>query len=508
RLPPIALGLVSPWLKTLRAHGGLKVDKRLRQRLASIERAYDAAHEPPATFEAELRAYQLVGYEFLARLAQIGAGACLADDMGLGKTLMTLALLVARGSEGPALVVTPTSVRANWFDEALRFAPTLRLCRLEDAEDLERGKLSPFDVLVCSYTIMTQRIETLERVRFATLVLDEAQAIKNASTQRARAASRLVADARVALTGTPVENHLGDLYGIMHFLNPGLLGDTKHFETRFGKPIQRENDPVAHRQLRALIAPFMLRRRKSEVLRELPSRTEITLRIEPEASERAFSEALRRAALERLYASDAGRAPTTSAVSILAEITRLRRAACHPQLIDAQANVGAAKLERLVELVHELKEGGYRALIFSQFVDFLHSVRARLQAEGISYQYLDGSTAEAARHKAVGAFQAGEGDVFLISLKAGGFGLNLTAADYVIHLDPWWNPAVEAQASDRAHRLGQQRPVTIYKLVNAASIEERVLALHDRKQALAEELLSGSSEATRLDPRALLALLE
>jgi SNF2 family DNA or RNA helicase len=253
-----------------------------------------------------------------------------------------------------------------------------------------------------------------------------------------------------------------------------------------------------------LIAPFVLRRRKSEVLRELPPRTEITLRVEPEAEERAFTEALRRAALERLNQE---KNLARSAVSILAEITRLRRAACHPQLIDPNANVGAAKLELLVEVVRELKDGGHRALIFSQFVDFLTLVRTRLEAEGTICQYLDGSTPEKARQRAVSEFQSGKGDMFLIRLKAGGFGLNLTAADYVIHLDPWWNPAVEAQASDRAHRIGQQRPVTIYRLVNAASIEERVLALHERKQTLAEEILSDSAEVTRLDPSALLALL-
>lgn len=506
RLPPIALGFVSPWLKLLRAAGGLAADARTAAQLERIERAYETTPELPKTFEAQLRPYQVAGYEFLARLAEIGAGACLADDMGLGKTLMALALLVSRGARGPALVIAPTSVRANWYDEALRFAPTLRMRRLDGPEGVQLDALEAFDVLVCSYTVMTQRIEQLECTRFATLLLDEAQVVKNGATQRAQAARRLVAEARVALTGTPVENHLGDLHSIMHFLNPGLLGSAKAFEARFGKPIQRDRDSQTRDRLRALIAPFLLRRRKAEVLRELPARTEITLRVEPESAEQAFTEALRRAAVARLHAG--GEARAESAVSILAEITRLRRAACHPQLIDPGAEVGAAKLERLVELAHELREGGHRALVFSQFVDFLKLVRTRLLAEGFTCQYLDGSTSEPARKKAVTAFQAGEGELFLISLKAGGFGLNLTAADYVIHLDPWWNPAVEAQASDRAHRIGQERPVTIYRLVNVASIEERVLALHDRKQALAEELLRDSAEATRLDPQALMALLE
>jgi hypothetical protein len=506
RLSPIALGFVSPWLRALQTAGGLKLDRRAKSQLSLIEDAYASTPELPSTFEGELRAYQYTGYQFLYRLASFGAGACLADDMGLGKTPMTLALLIARAPLGPALCVTPVSVRGNWFDEALRFAPTLRMRRLDGADAIDPDQLEAFDVLVCSYAVMALRIEQLEHVRWSTLVLDEAQAIKNGATQRAMAARRLVADARIALTGTPVENHLGDLHGIMSFLNPGLLGSAKHFEQRFGKPIQRDADARAAEQLRSVIAPFMLRRRKSEVLRELPPRTEITLRIEPDEREQAFSEALRRSALARLREPAA--AAGGSAISILAEITRLRRAACHPQLIDAQADVGAAKLERLIALAQELREGGHRALVFSQFVDFLTIVRQRLAAEGFSCQYLDGSTAEAARRKAVTAFQAGDGDLFLISLKAGGFGLNLTAADYVIHLDPWWNPAVEAQASDRAHRIGQERPVTIYRLVNATSIEERVLALHERKQALAEELLRESGDATRLDPAALMALLE
>ncbi len=503
-LSPLALGFVSPWLRTLRAAGGLTLDARTAAQLERIERAFDQTPDLPRTLEGELRGYQVSGFEFLSRIAQIGAGACLADDMGLGKTVMTLALLLARGGQGPALVVTPTSVRANWFDEALRFAPALRMRRLEGTDAAELGALAAFDVLACSYTVMAQRIEQLEGVRFATVVLDETQAIKNPGTQRARAARRLVADARVALTGTPVENHLGDLYGIMSFLNPGLLGDPKHFEERFAKPIQREGDARAREHLRRLIGPFMLRRRKSEVLRELPPRTEITLRVEPDAAEQAFTEALRRAALARL----SGKEAAGSAISILAEITRLRRAACHPKLVDASAALGSAKLDRLVELAQELRAGGHRALVFSQFVDFLSIVRERLTAEGFSYQYLDGSSSEPQRKKSVVSFQAGEGDLFLISLKAGGFGLNLTAADYVIHLDPWWNPAVEAQASDRAHRIGQERPVTIYRLVNAASIEERVLSLHARKQALAEELLRDHSEATRLDPALLLSLLQ
>lgn len=509
RLPPVALGFVSPWLRELR-QDGLKIDARAKARLTAIRQAMEGRPNVPKTFEAHFRPYQLDGYQFLSRLGQIGAGAILADDMGLGKTLMTLALLIERAPNGPALVIAPVSVKGNWCDEAMRFAPTLNMHRLEGGDASGVEHLGAYDVAVCSYAFVTHHVESLQHLQLSTLVLDEAQAVKNASTHRARAVRKLAADARIALTGTPVENHLGDLFSLMDFINPGLLGTGKQFETRFGKPIQKEGDAKASQDLRALIAPFTLRRRKSDVLKELPPRTEIVVEVQPSDEELAFVEALRRDALQRLQNPNPKQKKAGGAVSILAEITRLRRAACHPSLGDKLAGkeIGGAKLERLIEIMHDLKAEGHRALVFSQFVDFLHIVSTRFKQEGFSHQYLDGSTLEAKRNRAVVDFQAGEGDAFLISLKAGGFGLNLTAADYVIHLDPWWNPAVEAQASDRAHRIGQQRPVTIYKLVNVGSIEQKVLALHARKRELAEELLQDAGTATKLDTKALMSLIE
>ena len=483
--------------------GALDLDKRGKSRLRMVQEAADLDVELPRTFEAELRAYQRTGFEWLARLAHWGAGACLADDMGLGKTIQALGLLVRRAPDGPALVIAPTSVCANWEVETARFAPSLRTHRL--TQDIDCGALGPFDVLVGTYTMMTLQIDALAEVRFSTVVLDEAQAVKNPGTRRTKAALRLQGDFRVATTGTPVENRVGDLHSIMSFLNPGLLGSKKAFETRFARPIQRDRSADAAESLRALVRPFMLRRAKRDVLHELPARTEVVVTVEPTEQERAFYEVLRRKALERFDAD--GAAASRQAMHLLADITRLRRAACHAELVEPGIGLPSSKLEQLVELLHELIEGGHRMLVFSQFVGFLTLVKARLDEEGVSYQYLDGSTPERARRVAVDAFQAGDSDAFLISLKAGGTGLNLTAADYVIHLDPWWNPAVEDQASDRAHRIGQRRPVTVYRLVTRDSIEARVIDLHRDKRDLAEQLLAETATPQALDAEALVGLL-
>ncbi len=501
-LHPLALGSLASQSDQF---ARFKQDKGVAARLAKVREAARLEPKLPSSFEADLRPYQQEGFEWLTRLTHWGAGACLADDMGLGKTLQALALMVARAPNGPSIVVAPMSVCTNWIDEARRFAPTLRVTRLGQG-DREKmlSDIGPFDVVVCSYGLLQQEIERLEKQRFSVIVVDEAQAIKNAATQRTRAAMRLVGDVRLALTGTPVENHLGELWSIMTFLNPGLLGSAKSFETRFVKPIQRDNDEQATRLLKRLVRPFILRRKKNEVLDDLPEKTTITLRVEASPEERALFEALREQALERMSGQDAGQ---KGRIRILAELMRLRRAACHPDLVAPEAQLTSSKLATFEAVLEELRQGGHRALVFSQFVDYLSIVRARLDALGIRYQYLDGSCTTAQRAAAVRDFQAGQGEVFLISLKAGGFGLNLTAADYVVHLDPWWNPAVEDQASDRAHRIGQTRPVTIYRLVMAGSIEEKILALHATKRDVADQLLDGASSASVLAVDELMALL-
>ena len=488
--------------------GQLGLEQAEGLKLANKKMAEAFVLEPavPVTLQAELRDYQIAGFRWLMQMAHWGAGACLADDMGLGKTIQTLALLLARAPGGPAIVMAPTSVIGNWQREAARFAPTLNVLRF-DALDrtTELPNLAAFDLLLVSYGLLTTHSETLAKQHFHSIVLDEAQAIKNASTQRAQAACALQGDFRVATTGTPLENHLGELWSLMRFLNPGLLSSQEKFQKRFSGPIERDPSGPAKAVLRQLIAPFLLRRTKAQVLSELPPKTEITLTIAPSAEEAQLVAGLRAAALDKLNNMD--NVTAEKRFHILAEITRLRRAACHPDLVAPELKIGSAKLAQLLELVAELKENRHRALIFSQFVDYLSIVRKAFDDAGFSYQYLDGSTATKAREAAVGAFQAGVGDVFLLSLKAGGVGLNLTAADYVIHLDPWWNPAVEQQASDRAHRIGQTRPVTIYRLVLQGSIEEQILSLHGQKRELIDSMLSDRETAKPVSADELLALI-
>jgi SNF2 family DNA or RNA helicase len=353
---------------------------------------------------------------------------------------------------------------------------------------------------------MQQESEMLTEKPFSTLILDEAQAIKNRTTKRSQAAMQLQADFKVITTGTPIENHLGELWNLFNFLNPGLLGSLDRFNETYAGPIERYQDWERRNQLRRLLQPFILRRRKNDVLDELPEKTEITLRVELSGEERAFYEALRRQAIERI-SHESGNA-ADQRFRILAELMRLRQAACHPRLVKADSEMQSSKLNLFADTVEELLDGGHKALVFSQFVKHLKIIEEWVQKRGIAYQYLDGSTPMGQRDKAIRAFQAGEGDLFLISLKAGGFGLNLTAADYVIHLDPWWNPAVEDQASDRAHRIGQQRPVTIYRLVAEDTIEDKIVKLHADKRELADSLLEGTEASGKLSADELLELIK
>lgn len=476
------------------------------EQLARLAAAQALEPAVPSTLAAELRDYQVEGFRWLARLAEVGAGACLADDMGLGKTLQALALILTRAPEGPTLVLAPTSVCANWLEQARRFAPTLRPRRFGAGDRTSMlAEAGPFDLVVASYGLLQTETDRLAAVHWRTLVADEAQAIKNALTRRSRAAMALDADFRMITTGTPIENHLGELWNLFRFLNPGLLSSLERFRQRFAIPIEERKDEDARRRLKQLIRPFILRRLKSDVLSELPPRTEITLRVEPSAAEAALYEALRHQALERLAAPELQ--PGQQRIRMLAEIMRLRRACCHPQLVVPESGVPGAKLQAFGEILDELLDNRHKALVFSQFVDHLKVIRDYLDARDLAYQYLDGATPARRRQQAVDAFQAGQGALFLISLRAGGVGLNLTAADYVIHMDPWWNPAVEDQASDRAHRIGQERPVTVYRLVMRGTIEEKILDLHRQKRDLADSLLEGTDAGVRLSVDEMLELI-
>jgi SNF2 family DNA or RNA helicase len=457
----------------------------------------------PKTFQADLRDYQKEGFRWLMRLAEWGVGGCLADDMGLGKTVQALAMLSARKEVGPSLVIAPASVTRNWIRETERFAPDLNPKLLANSKEVDLiNEVGPGDLLLISYGLLPFVEEALTQKTFGSLVLDEAQAIKNAATKRSKIAMELKADFRVATTGTPIENHLGELWNLFRFLNPGLLGTQKRFNENFTNPISRGDDE-RREQLRRLIQPFILRRHKRDVLTELPAKTEIILSVSMTESEHSFYEAIRRSALEAVESADA----TSKRFAILAQLTKLRQAACHPRLVMPDSRVPSSKLDLVGETILELLDSGHKALVFSQFVKHLRIVEQWVKAQGIPYQYLDGQTPGKKREKSVQAFQNGEGQLFLISLKAGGTGLNLTAADYVLHLDPWWNPAVEDQASDRAHRMGQQRPVTVYRFVSEDTIEEKIVQLHQNKRELADQLLSGTDVSAKLSVGEMLNLL-
>ena len=480
----------------------------MTERLASVARLAPA---PPATLAATLRPYQIEGHAWLTRVAAWGAGACLADDMGLGKTVQAIAVLIDRARLGPALVIAPTSVTLNWVDELRRFAPTLRpiVYGQSDRADV-LAKLGKQDVLVVSYGLLARDADKLAASSFATLVLDEAQALKNPATRRAKAARTLTADLRIALSGTPLENHLGELWSLFAIVFPGLLGSWEQFRQRYALPIERDRNAEARAALSRVIRPFLLRRTKQEVARELPARTEIPVSITLSAEEKQLYEDARLAALAKLghrrRTNNAG--DERQRFEVLAALTRLRLCASHPRLYDPQSAVASSKMQRLLELVDELRSEGHRALIFSQFTSHLAIVRDELTKAGFTSLYLDGQTPLADRADRIRRFQAGEADLFLLSLKAGGTGINLTAADYVIHLDPWWNPAVEDQATDRAHRIGQAKPVTVYRLIARGTVEEQIVAMHGDKRALVAGVLDGTDVAARLTTRDLLALLQ
>ena len=501
-------------LDDLLADAEVESDKDWRDLQARLAAAESFEPTLPSTLQAELRPYQVEGFRWLVRLSRWGAGACLADDMGLGKTVQTLAVLLDRAPGGPALVVAPTSVVANWTDEARRFAPTLNV-KHYTGPGAARAELlqapGPFDLYLTTYGVLQNDVEQLAAVQWHSAVLDEAQAIKNPAAKRTRAARAVPADFRMITTGTPIQNNLVDLHSLFSFANPGLLGSLAQFRANFAAVIERDADMWAQGRLRRLIAPFVLRRLKADVLDDLPERTEIVLHVEMSAEEATLYEALRQRAVEELEAArQEGPDVREGArrVQVLAHLTRLRQACCNPRLVlDSKSAPRSSKLATFATTLEELLQNRHKVLVFSQFVKHLKLVEEYLQSAGVGYQYLDGSTPAKARTQRINAFQSGDGDVFLISLKAGGVGLNLTAADYVIHMDPWWNPAVEDQASDRAHRIGQTRPVTIYRLVTEGTIEEQIVDLHHRKRDLADQLLDGTDAPGRLNADELLDLL-
>ena len=465
----------------------------------------------PAGFQGELRHYQKAGVDWLHFLHEYEFGGCLADDMGLGKTPQALAFLQSLRAGGhtqaASLLVLPRSLIFNWEREAARFTPDLRL--LNHAHATRARDLAGFnshDLILTTYGILLRDIEMLRQHRFHYVVLDEAQAIKNPLSQSARAARLLQAEHRLTLTGTPVENSPMELWSQFAFLNPGLLGSLEHFRSEFAGPIERGEDETAAKFLRKLVHPFLLRRTKDQVARDLPPRTERTLYTEMEPGQRKMYNLKRDQYRAQILGLLDEEGMDSARMKILEGLLRLRQICCHPRLLEPTTKSGSGKFEMLLETLDTLRAEGHKALVFSQFVQMLTLVREELDKRGIPYAYLDGKTKD--RQARVDQFQTDPSlPFFLISLKAGGVGLNLTAASYVIHIDPWWNPAVEMQATDRTHRIGQDKPVFVYKMIARDSVEEKILQLQDRKRALVSQLISAESSVfkslTRQDIQAL-----
>ena len=445
-----------------------------------------------------LRPYQLSGLAWLQYLRAHGLAGILADDMGLGKTAQALAHVLLEKQAGrldrPALAVLQTSLLFNWLAEAQRVAPQLRVLVLQGpsrAADFQR--LAEFDLVLSTYPLLWRDIAALAAQPWHLLILDEAQSVKNAGSRAAKAVRRLQARHRLCLTGTPLENHLGELWAQFDFLMPGFLGDARSFQRLWRKPIETNGESLRAQLLAQRVRPFILRRRKDDVATELPALTTVTRRVQLYGQQRDLYEGVRVAADTQVRRVLARRGFAAAQISVLDALLKLRQVCCDPALVkgvDMPANMERAKLELLSEMLPELLAEGRRVLVFSQFTEMLGLIAERLQSLGLPFLSLTGSTPVAQRADIVQRFQRQEEvALLLVSLKAGGVGLNLTAADTVIHVDPWWNPAVEAQASARAHRMGQHKPVFVYKLVVMGSIEERMLELQARKQALADGVL-------------------
>jgi superfamily II DNA or RNA helicase len=486
----------------------MKATAAWTQCLNRLEKAERLEPVLPQGLQAELRDYQHDGFKWLRRLAEWGVGGILADDMGLGKTLQTLAVLLDRAQQGPTLVIAPTSVGFNWVREAQRFAPALDVYLYRETERADfLQQVGPNSLVVCSYGLALRDAEALAKTQWASLVLDEAQAIKNSRSKTSIAIATIPADWKLALTGTPVENHLGELWSLFHVISPGVLGGWEQFRRRFAAPIEKDNDDERRLALRDRLRPFLLRRTKEEVLKDLPPRTEMNIYVEMSHDERMAYDKVRLSALGEIDELAKLADTKDQRFRILALLTRMRQLACSPRLVDESWKGRSTKTQQLCDTLLELRDEQHRVLVFSQFVKHLSLIREMLDEEKISYVYLDGSTEAQARQDRVDEFQNGDATVFLISLKAGGTGLNLTAADYVIHMDPWWNPAVEDQATDRAHRIGQDKPVMVYRLVSQGTIEEEILKLHDSKRDLVAGIMEGAQAAAKLSTDDLIALL-
>ncbi|MEM7159950.1 MAG: DEAD/DEAH box helicase [Myxococcota bacterium] len=459
---------------------------------------------PPAELRATLRPYQQEGLNWLQNLAKHGAGGVLADDMGLGKTLQTIAHLVTEKAAGrlkqSALVVAPTSLVGNWWRELAKFAPGIRALVLHGPRRRERfHRIDEVDVVITTYPLVLRDMETFSQHTFSIQILDEAHIVKNPRSQIHQAVKAIDAELRLCITGTPIENNLGELWALFDLLMPGMLGSHERFRSAFRTPIERFGNETRLETLRKRVSPFILRRMKDTVAKDLPAKTEIMRSVDLPGAQRDLYESIRLAAHAAVRKVVKKKGIAASTIDILGALMKLRQVCCDPRLVpvpSARAVEESAKLETLMEMLEEMVPAGRRVLVFSQFTSMLKIISDRLTQQKIRHVSLTGSTAD--RQAMVDQFQNERAEVFLISLKAGGAGLNLTRADTVIHYDPWWNPAAQAQATDRAYRIGQTRPVFVYNLIVGGSVEERMVALQRRKQNLADSILSAGDPNLKL----------
>ncbi|MDR2163577.1 MAG: DEAD/DEAH box helicase, partial [Clostridiales Family XIII bacterium] len=498
-----------------------KRDAHFRSIIRSMRDVADADFVVPGCLDDVLRNYQRTGYEWLRTLDALSFGGILADDMGLGKTLQVLALFQAikdeddeikkeQSSRLPSIVICPASLVLNWESEAKKFTPRLATAAVVGLASERRSQIQRAlkrDVVFTSYDLLKRDIESYEGAAFRFVVIDEAQYIKNQNTRNAKAVKQLIGNTRIALTGTPIENSLAELWSIFDFLMPGYLYTYNHFKSKYETRITKKNDTVASERLRELVRPFILRRLKSSVLKELPEKIESVSYSTMSGEQRKLYIAAMAQAKKELATKLEESGVAQSRIMILAALTRLRQICCDPSLVYDGYDGGSAKLDACMELLYSCIEGGHRILLFSQFTSMLAIIERRIREDGISYCMLTGSTPKTERLRLVNSFNDGDTPIFLISLKAGGTGLNLTGADIVIHYDPWWNVSVQNQATDRAHRIGQTNAVQVFKLISKDSVEERILEMQEKKAALADSVIyEGGGELAALTEEELLSL--
>jgi len=502
----------------LKQSEGMKYDRdgEFKKIVRDMKDISDADFAVPPSMKLVLRNYQKTGYQWLRTIAAYGFGGILADDMGLGKTIQVLALLLSQKNESTehrlSLVVCPSSLVLNWESEANRFTPELRTLAIAGSAP-QRAELlqtaGDVDLIITSYDSLKRDVENYQGMQFEYEMIDEAQYVKNHNTQNAKAVKAVKSRVRFALTGTPVENSLAELWSIYDFLMPGYLFSYGKFRKKLEVPIVRSNEKGAVEKLRKLVQPFILRRMKKDVLKELPEKTETVLFAEmTQEQEKLYlaNVALTKQELTREF--EAGESGENKFM-ILAMLTKLRQICCDPSLLYENYQGGSAKLELCMELVESCVEGGHKLLLFSQFTSMLQIIEQKLQAAGIAFYKLTGSTKTSERLGMVNAFNADQTPVFLISLKAGGTGLNLTGADVVIHYDPWWNVSAQNQATDRVHRIGQKKNVQIYKLISKKTIEEKILKMQQEKAELADKIIQeGDNALAKMSREQILGLFE